>query len=334
MTRGRVTLAVLAVALVIPVAGCSGAAPPPAVLSPTHPSSLAVGPKGQLYVADDERNQILQALPGGKFRVVAGTGKAGFAGDGGPARRAEIDDPGGMAVAPDGTIYVADTGNNRVRSIAPDGTIETVAGDGQAAAWVTGGTSPLSAGLSGPDDVALSSKGVLYIAAAQEILKLTAAGKLEVVAGTPGSGGTPSRGALATRTSADGPSGMAFNRAGDLFVFGFGTKSLYMISTSGRVELPIGADGRFFPRGTAGLVTAPSGDVIALDTEQIVMLTSHGMRVLDTLPATLLPNGIAIDASGTIYLDTWLGNGWATQTALFKLGADGTPSFVWQSSIA
>ena len=303
------------------------------MLSPTRPSSLAIGPKGQLYVADDARNQILQAFPGGKFRVIAGSGRAGFSGDGGPAAKAELNDPGGMAVAPDGTIYLADTGNNRVRAIAPDGRIETVVGGGQAPGWVADGTKPLAAALASPADVTLSARGTLYIADRDEILSLTGAGLLEVVAGRPGATGAPKAGARATRTSADDPSGIAFNRAGDLFVSGSATKALYMISRAGRVELPIGLAG-FSPRGPAGLVSAPSGDVLAMDTQQIVEVTRGGIRALDTLPVSLLPDGIAVDASGTIYIDTWLGNGWSTQTALAKLTASGPPTIIWKSSVA
>jgi glucose/arabinose dehydrogenase len=330
MSRGRATLAVLAVVL---VAGCSAAAKPRADLSPTRPSSLAIGQKGQLYVADDARNQILQALPGGTFRVIAGTGQAGFSGDGGPAVKAALNDPGGMAVGPDGTIYLADTGNNRIRAIAPDGTITTVAGGGQAPGWVADGTRPLAAALTSPADVALSARGTLYIADADEILSLPAAGRLEVVAGKPGATGAPKAGARATRTSADDPSGIAFDRAGDLFVSGSATKSLYVITRSGRVRLPIGRAG-FSPRGRAGLVTTPSGDVLAMDTQQIVQVTRNGIRALDTLPVSLLPDGIAVAASGTIYIDTWLGNGWSTQTALAKLTASGSPTIIWKSTIS
>jgi glucose/arabinose dehydrogenase len=330
MGRGRATLAVLAVVL---IAGCSASAQPRATLSPTRPSSLAIGPKGQLYVADDARNQILQALPGGKFRVIAGTGRAGFTGDGGPAAKAELDDPGGMAIAPDGTIYLADTGNNRIRAIAPDGTIETVAGGGQTPGWVAGGTKAAGATLDDPADVTLSAKDILYISDADEILSLAPGGRFDVVAGKPGARGAPKRGARATRTSADDPSGIAFDRSGDLFVFGTGTKTLYMISRSGRVTLPIGRAG-FYPRGTAGLVTAPSGHVLAMDTQQIVEVTRNGIRALDTLPVNLLPAGIAVAASGTIYIDTWLGDGWSTQTALAELTASGPPTIIWKSSIS
>ena len=112
-------------------AGSSSAGlPVGARVVPERPSSLAVGPGGQLYIADDRRNQILEWTGHGTFRVVAGSGRAGFSGDGGPALRARLDQPGGMTVAPDGTLYFADTGNGRIRVISPAGTITTIAGDG------------------------------------------------------------------------------------------------------------------------------------------------------------------------------------------------------------
>ena len=69
-------------------------------------------------------------LPDGSFKLVAGTGRAGYSGDGGPAFRARLSQPEGLAVASDGTLYIADFGNNRVREVLPDGTIETIAGAG------------------------------------------------------------------------------------------------------------------------------------------------------------------------------------------------------------
>ena len=84
---------------------------------------------GDLYIADGSLND-LGRLSSGTFRVIAGNGKVGFSGDGGPAVEAELDDPQGIVAGPNGTIDFADSGNNRVRSISPNGTITTVAGDG------------------------------------------------------------------------------------------------------------------------------------------------------------------------------------------------------------
>lgn len=109
-----------------------------------------MAPNGDLLIANQGRNQILRRPPNGTLQVVAGTGAAGFSGDGGPAVKAKLDTPNGMAVAPDGTIYVADTDNNRVRAISPSGMISTVAGNG------TG----LSPGA-GSDQVAVGPSGCL-----------------------------------------------------------------------------------------------------------------------------------------------------------------------------
>jgi trimeric autotransporter adhesin len=270
--RGRLVLAVLAVS----VAGCGAPAGhgTPAhtvsaaatagprrsagvVTSLGRPGSLAIGPGGQLCIADDARNQILMALPGGRFRVVAGNGRVGFSGDGGPAAGAALNDPGGMAVTRSGTLYVADTGNNRIRAISPAGIMSTVAGSGRSGNWVASGTPALRASLADPADVVIAPGGDLYIAGLSEVLKLTPARRLLVVAGIPDGEGIPTAGLQATRTSADGPDGLAFDRAGDLFVAGFDTKTLFMISPGGRVSLPIGPDG-FYSRGNGGLVIAPT----------------------------------------------------------------------------
>lgn len=86
------------------------AKPSSATVVPRQPGPLALGANGELYVADDALNDILARLPDGRFKVVAGTGKPGYSGDGGPATEAELDRPLGMAVAPDGTLYFADAG--------------------------------------------------------------------------------------------------------------------------------------------------------------------------------------------------------------------------------
>jgi len=341
---GRLALAVLAVS----VAGCTAPGghitstpSPPArvVTSLGRPGSLATGPDGQLYIADDASNRILMALPGGGFRVVAGTGRAGFSGDGGPATGAALDDPGGMAVTRSGALYFADTGNNRIRAISPDGIISTVAGNGHWGNWVAGGTPALRASLGGPADVAFAPGGALYIADAgvSEILELTLAGRLRVVAGIPTEAGRPEAGRQATQTPADGPDGLAFDHAGNLYVAGENTKALFVISPSGRVSLPIGPDG-FYPRGNGGLVTTPDGGILAMNTQQVDQLTSRGARVLYNLTAYrhlgvtgFLPEGIAIAPDGGIYLDTWSGNGWADKTALIEIRRNGTASVIWAS---
>ena len=304
-----------------------------------RPGALAVGPQGQLYVADDGLDRILQALPGGGFKVIAGNGRRGYSGDGGPAAAASLNGPGGMTVSRAGTIYFADTGNNRVRAVWPSGTITTVAGTGRYAAWTAGGSAASRTSLGGPADVAVSPGGCLYIAdeAASEILRLDAAGRLIRVAGIPGAAGVTGTGGAAARAAADGPDGLAFDHAGDLYVAGADTKALLMITSDGRMRLPIGPTG-FYPRGPGGLAAEPDGAVIAMNGQRVQRVTGQGPRTLLDFardhPAGIhgfLPDGIAVGSDGTIYLDTYAGNGYATATALIEVRPDGRSRVIWQS---
>ncbi len=95
--------------------------------------AVAVDPDGVLYVADGDGCRVWRVGPNGRATVFAGTGKAGFSGDDGPADKAELNTPSGLAVGPDGGVYIADAGNQRVRRVGPDGVIRTVAGKGKTA---------------------------------------------------------------------------------------------------------------------------------------------------------------------------------------------------------
>jgi hypothetical protein len=357
MGMRQVLAAIALIAVVIgAVAACTSQATPPRTRATrtTHtasqarravglltylqqPGALAAGPDGQIYVADDALNEILRVLPGGRFQVIAGNGNAGFSGDGGPAVNASLDDPGGMAVTSDDELYFADTGNNRIRVISPRGIITTAAGDGRNGSWVPNGTPALKASLGGPADVAVGPNGILYIASegTNQILELSRTGRLLQIAGSPTLAGLIGIGQQAVGASPDGPDGLAFNRAGDLYIAGFNTKQLLMISASGRMRLPVGTVG-FYPRGRGGLVTGSDGSVLAINGQQVEQITSHGLRVLidfsrynQTGIRGFMPDGIAVTTNGTIYLDTWDGNGWASKTALIQVSPGGHTRVIW-----
>jgi len=94
------------------------------------PTALELDGEGNLLIADT-RNHVVRSLsPDGTITTIIGDGTRGFGGDGGPALEAQLDQPNGLAVAEDGTIYVADRGNFRIRRVGPDGVIDTVAGSG------------------------------------------------------------------------------------------------------------------------------------------------------------------------------------------------------------
>jgi hypothetical protein len=119
-------------------------------------SDVVAAPDGGFYVADREDHTVRRVRPDGVIEAVAGvTGSAGFSGDGGPADSAELDTPSGLALGADGSLYIADAGNHRVRRVAPDGTIETFAGTGDDGFSGDGGPAD-SADLSNPIAVTVS----------------------------------------------------------------------------------------------------------------------------------------------------------------------------------
>src|SRR5580698_2636127 len=91
---------------------------------------LAADVNGNLYIADSVDHRVRKVTPDGVIHTVAGTGVRGFAGDGGLATAAQLNSPYGLACDVKGNVYIADLGNARVRRIAPDGTIATIAGGG------------------------------------------------------------------------------------------------------------------------------------------------------------------------------------------------------------
>jgi uncharacterized protein (TIGR03437 family) len=143
------------------------------------PSAVAVDASGNVFVADSG-NHCVRKISNVVSTVAGICTQAGFSGDTGQATAAKLSGPSGLAVAPDGTVYVSDTGNNRIRRVNPNGVIETIAGIGQAkfsngvpscfddpfspACFFGDGGDATLAILNGPAGIALDSQGRLYIA--------------------------------------------------------------------------------------------------------------------------------------------------------------------------
>jgi len=145
-------------------AGFSGDGGPATQAALSGPLDIALAPdRVALYIADTGNNRVRRVAPDGTITTVAGNGSAGFSGDGGPATQAALNAPSGVAVDPGGNLYIADTANHRVRRVAPDGTITTVAGSDTATAVGDGGPAG-QARLVSPWGLAADADGNLYIA--------------------------------------------------------------------------------------------------------------------------------------------------------------------------
>ena len=135
---------------------------------------MAVDRAGNIYISDGSNHRIRMVNTAGIITTIAGTGTPGFSGDGGPASKARVNSPRGIAVDAAGNLYIADYSNQRIRVIAANGIISTIAGTG--ANGYAGDGGPASAArLSFPSGVAVDSAGNVYIADNQNsvIRKLT-----------------------------------------------------------------------------------------------------------------------------------------------------------------
>ena len=128
-----------------------------------HPIRVAISPDGALYIADLVNHRVRKLRSDGLISTVAGNGVPGYSGDGGPATEAELNNPVGLAVGADDRLYIADSGNNRIRMVGVDGSIVTLAGNGTAG--YGGETGPgAAASLNDPAGIAVGPDGMVYVA--------------------------------------------------------------------------------------------------------------------------------------------------------------------------
>lgn len=144
------------------VAGYSGDGGAAAAAKLASPTGVFATAAGVLYVADTGNNAVRRITAAGVISTVAGTGAAGFAGDSSAATSAKLNSPRGVYVTDAGVIYIADTGNNRIRQVSAAGTITTYAGAGPAGFAGDGGKAR-SAQLKGPEGVFADTAGNVYV---------------------------------------------------------------------------------------------------------------------------------------------------------------------------
>lgn len=166
-------------------AGDAGDGGPAAQAQLNTPQGLAVDSLGRVYIADTLSNRIRRVDPDGTIRTVAGTGEAGYAGDGTPAIDAKLNLPTGLAIGFGDELFIADTGNNVIRELASDGIIRTSAGTGEAGYRGDGGPAQYAV-FHSPGGLAFDDEGDLYIADTlnQRIRRVDVNGEISTVAGT------------------------------------------------------------------------------------------------------------------------------------------------------
>jgi len=213
----------------------------PATTASFDPAGVAVEPAGNIYIADAGNSRIRKVTPTGTITTVAGNGQPGYSGDGGPAAAASLGHAEGVAVDAFGNLYMADTNNHRVRKVTPGGTITTVAGNGWRGYSGDGGPAT-AASLDYPRGVGVDAVGNVYIAEANNecIRKVNPSGTITTVAGN-GLWGYSGDGGPATAASFRGPSGVAADATGNLYIADENNGRVRKVSPSGTIATVAGS---------------------------------------------------------------------------------------------
>jgi RHS repeat-associated protein len=252
----------------------SGDGGPAVQASLVQPFGVAVDSKGNIYIADGSGSRVRKVDAGGVITTVAGIGTWGFSGDEGPAVRAKIASPYGVAVDNSGNMYIADLGNSRIRKVDSSGVITTVAGNGQFTYSGDGGPA-VQASINQPYAVAVDGAGNVYIAdrTNYRIRKVDASGIISTVAGN-GSSGFSGDGVLAVQAKLSDPRSIAVDSVGNFYIADLSYAKIRKVDTNGIITTVAG-------NGQYGF----SGDAISA-----------------TKASLYYPYGVAVDKTGNIYI--------------------------------
>ena len=291
-----------------------------------HPRGVAVDVDGNLYIAESGNHQIRKVTPQGAISTVAGTGKPGFSGDGGPALSAQLSSPGKLAFDADGNLYIVDGSNLRVRKVTPQGIITTVAGNGERGSGGDGRRA-VAAPL-WPAGLAVDADGNLYIAdVGGRIRKVNSEGIITTVAGSGGRGLRFSGdGGPATAAQLSLPSGLAVDSSGNLYIADMGNDRIRRVTTDGVISTFAGVSHSLGDGDSAvaallfcpiAVDIDPSGNLYIADhhNDRIRKVAPEG--VIETLstaattdpvqdligPGRLWkPRGVTVDENGNVYV--------------------------------
>ncbi len=280
------------------VQGFGGDNGPAIAASLDSPMGLAIAEDGTLYIADTRNHRIRRVTTDGTIQTIAGSSTAGFSGDTRQAADALLRSPSAVAIGSLGEIYIADTGNQRIRSIALDGTIHTVAGNGREDANGDGG-SALAASLDSPSSLALrASDGALLIADRlnSRVRVVTQDGLIHSI---------PTSTVPLRR-----PAGVAADGSGTVYIADTGNFRLGVVSANGS-GLLLGSGEQGAPETTAAYNTTPLGmpRAIAPDATGGVAFSDHDHHALQHLALPRLAFGSVPVGSVSLAQNLLLKNG-------------------------
>ena len=282
------------------------------------PQGIATDRKGNLYVADTGNHRVRKVTPAGTIVTLAGDGLAGMRGDGGPSEFARLNLPFAVAVDADGSIFIADLGNHRVRRIAPNGIISTVAGNGEKGSNGDGGPA-VAAQLMSPRNLALDAQGNLYISEFEghRVRKVSHAGTITTVAGI-GVAGLGGDEGPAYKAQLAFPAGLAVDLAGFLYIADSQNHRIRRVRPDGTMMTWLGGSDAVAFSTPVGLALDAAGNLFVAERRAAIRKFTPTGRLFqvagtgapgydgDGRPAStsmlLSPADVALDGLGNLYI--------------------------------
>jgi class 3 adenylate cyclase len=253
------------------------------------PQAIAIDSAGDIYIADSQNNRVRKVDPQGIITTFAGSGPASYGGDGGPATKAALADPTGVAIGFASTILIADSGNNRVRAVDANGTISTVAGTGDSGYAGDGGPAT-SALLNDPRCLAVDANSYIYVTDAlnDRVRRIDVSGTISTVAGTgdqgtKGDNGPATSASLQLATSPlSGGGCLAVDTAGNVFIADALNNRVRKVAVGSNIITTVAGNGRQGSSGDSGAATNAELDLplgVAVDSSGLYIADSDGNRI-------------------------------------------------------
>ena len=271
--------------------GFSGDGGPAGNASFDNPVGVAVDDAGDLFIADAGNNRIRKVDSNGIITTVAGNGSAGFSGDGGSATNAACSYPVGVAVDDVGDLFIADAGNNRIREVDSNGTINTVAGNGTSGYSGDGGPA-INAACSYPYGVAVDHTGDLFIAdlGNSRIREVNTDGIITTVAGN-GSVGFSGDGGPAANATFSYPVGVVVDDTNNLFIADSGNNRIREVDANG-IVITVAGNGSAGYSGDGSMAANASLDnpmSVAVDDTGNLFIADSGDNRIRMVSSTVSP---------------------------------------------
>jgi uncharacterized protein (TIGR03437 family) len=294
-----------------------------------NPSGIAVEPSGNVLVADGDDGRVRRFAVGGTIATIAGNGLYRFSPEGTQAILAFLKGPAGVAIAPDGRVYFADSRGYKVYRVETSGALTTVAGNGINGTAPPGPVQATQVPITAPQGVALDKAGNLYFSDSYRVRRVTPDGTMTTFAG--GGANSPGDGGPAVNAYFGSIHGLTFDASGNLFIADAYANRVRLVTPAGIISTVAGSGVAGFS-GDGGLATAaqlnqPYG--VAVDAGGnlfVAELQNHRVRkvspsgIISTFagssdpnaplgdggPATAahlgLPSDVAVDAAGVVYV--------------------------------